>query len=196
MAEALERRGLKLEKVARIRRPSRLPLAVDARLSLGVDRLIVGGGDGTLGTVAPRLARRDVALGVIPLGTANDFARTLGIPSNLDEAAAVAAGDHETAVDLGRANDAFFLNVASVGMSVALTHALSPLLKRWLGPAAYAVAGVGAFVRHVTFRTRLESGDGTFSFDGLAASGRRRPAADSTGAGCSSITGARWRTAA
>src|SRR5207302_1777465 len=84
-------RGLALEHVVQVRRPSRLRQAVDALLDRGVDRLIVGGGDGTLSAAAARLAGRDVVLGVIPLGTANDLARTLGIPADLDGAAAVAA---------------------------------------------------------------------------------------------------------
>jgi diacylglycerol kinase (ATP) len=163
VAEALRRRGLALGQVARVRRPGRLSRVVSTLLDRGIDRLIVGGGDGTLSTVAPLLARRECLLGVLPLGTANDFARTLGIPTTLAEAAAVAAGSHARAVDLARANDAYFLNVASIGMSVAALDALSPWLKRRLGPAAYAVAGARAFFRHPTFHARLRCGDAEFA---------------------------------
>src|SRR4051794_31585901 len=114
--ESLRRHGLELVRTVRVTRPKRLASAVDALLDLDLDRLIVGGGDGTLSTVAPRLASRRVALGVLPMGTANDFARSLGIPADVEGAAEVAAGDHTEAVDLARANDAYFLNVASVGM--------------------------------------------------------------------------------
>lgn len=142
---ALSRSGLDLVRVLRVSRPGRMGPALEAVLRQGIDRLIVGGGDGTIGSVAPRAARSGVTLGVLPLGTANDFARTLGIPADLDRAAEVAAGSVTTAVDLARANDAYFLNVASVGLSVAATQALSPLLKRTVGPIAYAVAGCGPF---------------------------------------------------
>ena len=161
VVDALVRRGQTLDRVVHVSSPRRLVRTVDALLDQGFRRLIVGGGDGTISTVAARLALREVDLGVIPLGTANDFARTLGISSRLSEAAAVAAGTHVRQIDLGRANDAFFVNVASVGMSVSLTSGLSPRLKRWLGSSAYIVAGALAFVRHPTFRVRLDSPAGS-----------------------------------
>ncbi len=159
---ALRRHGLDLARAVRVRRPRRIGRTIDRLLdeTPGVDRLIVGGGDGTLSAAAPIAARRGLALGVLPLGTANDFARTLAIPTDLDDAAEVAAGDSIRAVDLARANDAYFLNVASIGMSVAMTRELSPLLKRWLGPAAYGLAGARAFLRHPTFFARLIAPDG------------------------------------
>src|SRR4051812_19856153 len=112
-AESLRRHGLELVHRVRVTRPKRLARAAESLLSLGLARRIVGGGEGTLSAVAPRLARRGVLLGVLPLGTANDFARTLNLPTALDRAAEVAAGANVVEVDLARANDAFFLNVAS-----------------------------------------------------------------------------------
>jgi len=161
VAEALEARGLRLDRVVRVARPRQLGRAVDALAAGPLGRLIVGGGDGTISTVAARLALRPVDLAVIPLGTANDFARTLGIPARLADAAAIAAGSHVREIDLGRANDAFFLNVASVGMSVSALRRLSHPLKRRLGPTAYLVAGALAFVRHPTFHARIDSPAGS-----------------------------------
>ncbi len=158
-AEALRRNGLDLVRTIRVSRPRHLVRSAETLLDLGLDRLIVGGGDGTISTVAPRVAERRCALGVLPLGTANDFARTLQIPSSLEKAAEVAAGDAIDAVDLARANDAYFLNVASVGLSVEATRILSPRLKRGLGPIAYAVAGARALWNHELFRFRLDSGE-------------------------------------
>lgn len=158
----LREQGLHLDRMVRVRRPEHLDQAVRTLMHPGrrLSRLIVGGGDGTLSTVAPRLAGTGILLGVLPLGTANDFARTLGIPMNLPAAAAVAAGSHASDVDLARANDAHFLNVASVGLSVEMTRELSGRMKRWLGPAAYAVAGGRALIHHPTFRARIEAPDG------------------------------------
>jgi diacylglycerol kinase (ATP) len=155
---ALENLGIKLEAIAWVKRPSGLLKAVDALLERGVDRLIVGGGDGTLSTVAARLAHRPITLGILPLGTANDFARTLGIPSNLEAAAAVIAAGTVRLVDLGRANEAYFLNVASLGMSVSATSQLSPWIKRKLGSFAYLYAGARAFTLDPTFRIRVQNG--------------------------------------
>ncbi len=155
---ALRRHGLAPGHLARVRRPAGIVPAVDAMLKLGVDRLIVGGGDGTLSTVAARIAGRGVVLGVIPLGTANDFARTLGIPNQVPAAAEIAAAGHVRRVDLGRANDAYFLNVASIGMSVSATAQLSAQVKRRFGGLAYLLAGARVFARHATFRVRVENG--------------------------------------
>lgn len=157
VADALRRRGLELDQVIRVRRPARLASVVEELVRRGVGRLIVGGGDGTLSTVAARLARGETLLGVIPLGTANDFARTLGIPTHVTEAAHVAAGSHVRAVDLAIANDAMFLNVASIGMSVMSMAFLTSRLKLYLGPSAYIFAGAKAFLRHTAFLARIST---------------------------------------
>lgn len=90
------------------------------------DLVVVGGGDGTVSYAAGLLAGTDTVLGVLPLGTANDLARTLEIPNGLAEACAVIANGKVVDIDLGRANGQPFLNVASVGLSVGVTQALSP----------------------------------------------------------------------
>lgn len=150
--------GIEPGPIVRVKHPRGLYRAVDTLLALGVERLIVGGGDGTLSAVASRMARREAILGVLPLGTANDFARTLGIPVDLDAAAGVIARGEVREVDLGRANDAYFLNVASLGMSVAATSELSPAIKRRFGPLSYVYAGALAFTRSPTFRVRVQNG--------------------------------------
>ena len=158
MLASLGRRGIIPGPIVRVKHPSGLYRAVDTLLALGVERLIVGGGDGTLGAVASRMAHREAILGVLPLGTANDFARTLDIPADLDAAAGVISDGQVRLVDLGRANDAYFLNVASLGMSVAATSELSPAIKRRFGPLAYLYAGALAFTRNSTFRVRVRNG--------------------------------------
>jgi diacylglycerol kinase (ATP) len=117
--------------------------------------LVVGGGDGTVGCAAGRVAGTATTLGVLPLGTANDFARTLQLPTEV--AAACAALVHGTVVDvdLGRLDGRVYLNVASVGLSVGVAEALTPGLKRRLGPLAYPVATLRAYRRHRPFSARL-----------------------------------------
>ncbi|MEQ4209271.1 lipid kinase [Actinopolymorpha sp. B17G11] len=124
------------------------------------DVVIVGGGDGTLSTAVDHLAHRDVALGVLPLGTANDFARTLQIPADLAAACTTIADGKVVDIDLGRIGDNCFVNVASVGLSVGVTKALSPTLKRRLGPLAYPIAAMRAYRKHEPFSARLEFPDG------------------------------------
>jgi len=108
------------------------------------DRLAVAGGDGSIGPVAVHAAGADLALAVIPAGTANDFARALDIPRDLEAACALAVQEaRERPVDLLRAGERPFLNAASVGLSVIAARHARPL-KRPLGPLAYAVGALRA----------------------------------------------------
>lgn len=137
-----------------------LPAALDAALATGPDLLVVGGGDGTLALAADRVAGTGVVLGVLPLGTANDAARTLGLPRDLPAAVDTLISGRVVDVDLGRAGDRAFLNVASVGLSVGVTERLRPGLKKRLGPLAYPVATLAAYRAHEPFAARLEFPDG------------------------------------
>jgi YegS/Rv2252/BmrU family lipid kinase len=80
------------------------------------DLLIVGGGDGTISAAAAALAGTDTKLAVLPLGTLNHFARDLGIPNDLNEAARIIAAGHERRVDLGEMNGRIFVNNSAVGL--------------------------------------------------------------------------------
>jgi YegS/Rv2252/BmrU family lipid kinase len=158
--ETMRRAGVPISAVHHVRSGGELAATFDRVLAEGHDLLVVGGGDGTVSYAAGRVAGTNVTLGVLPLGTANDFARTLEIPNNLAEACAAVADGKVVDIDLGRANGEPFLNVASVGLSVAVTEALSPRLKRYLGPLAYGVATLRSYARHKPFRARLEFPDG------------------------------------
>ena len=143
-----------------IRDPARLPEAVQEVLGDGYEFLILGGGDGTVSSVVDFLADRGTLLGLLPLGTANDFARTLGIPEDIEDACKTIAEGKVVDVDLGLAGDNFYVNVASVGLGVEATRALSPWLKRSTGPLAYPVAAIKAFLKHEPFSARLTFPDG------------------------------------
>lgn len=82
----------------------------------GAPLLIAAGGDGTTGAIAGALAGSTTALGILPLGTLNHFARDLGIPPDLDEAAKVIAARHERRVDIAEVNGRAFVNNASIGL--------------------------------------------------------------------------------
>jgi YegS/Rv2252/BmrU family lipid kinase len=158
--DALRKAGVPISAVHRVRSGADLAGTLDRVLADGHDLIVVGGGDGTVSYAAGRVAGTNVVLGVLPLGTANDFARTLEIPNNLAEACAAIAEGKVVDIDLGRANGEPFLNVASVGLSVSVTEALSPRLKRYIGPLAYSIATLTAYSRHKAFRARLEFPDG------------------------------------
>jgi lipid kinase YegS len=110
-----------------------------------VDLLIAAGGDGTLNEVLnglmemPREARP--GLGIVPLGTANDFGTGCGIPRDPEKALALCMKAEAVSIDVGKANDHWFMNAASSGFGAEITATTSPELKRLLGPAAYTVMG-------------------------------------------------------
>jgi diacylglycerol kinase (ATP) len=162
--DRLEKLGLPLGATYAIRDPVRLPETVREVLQDGPEYrlLILGGGDGSVSSVVDFLAHHHVTLGLLPLGTANDFARTLGIPSDIEEACQTIAGGKVVDVDLGLAGDNYYVNVASVGLGVEATQALSPRLKKSAGPLAYPVAAVRAFLRHEPFSARLIFPDGDY----------------------------------
>ena len=135
--------------------------ALAAAVDDETDLLVVGGGDGTIGCAAEMVAHTGTTLGVLPLGTANDFARTLEIPTDLAAAVDTLLHGQVVDVDLGRVDGRAYLNVASVGLSVAVTQRLTPGLKRRLGRFAYPAATLAAYRSHRPFAARLELDDGT-----------------------------------
>lgn len=132
------------------------------------ERIAVAGGDGSIGVAAGVAAGAGVPLAVIPTGTANDFARALDLPDDLEEACALAA-DAEAAmreVDLAHAGDVPFLNAASAGLSVLAARRAAPLKSR-LGPLAYAVGALRAGLTARPLDCRVEH-DGEQAFAGRA----------------------------
>jgi YegS/Rv2252/BmrU family lipid kinase len=90
---------------------------VDKAVAEGISTIITAGGDGTVRSVAFRLLGTEVTLGILPLGTAMNVARGLGIPLDLDGAAAVLAAGRVRRIDVGEARDTPFLEIASVGLA-------------------------------------------------------------------------------
>lgn len=121
----------------------RLPIGDERRaVAAGPDRLVVAGGDGSVAPAADAAGAAGLTLAVVPCGTANDFARRMGLPSDPLTAARLAVTGHATRVlDLGRMGDRPFVNVATAGLSVLAARGARPL-KPALGAAAYAAGAV------------------------------------------------------
>jgi lipid kinase YegS len=126
-----------------------------------VDLLIAAGGDGTLNEVVHGLMDLSTGarpvLGVVPLGTANDFAIGCGIPRDPEKALALCMEGEGVPVDVGKANEHWFLNAASIGFGAEVTASTPSELKRLLGHAAYTVMGaiLATNVRHYQGRLTL-----------------------------------------
>lgn len=120
-----------------------------------VDLAIVGGGDGTLNAAVEGLVETQLPLGILPLGTANDLAHTLGIPPNLPEACQIVAKGQLQRIDLGWVNGKHFFNVASLGLSVQIAERLNQGTKRRWGVLAYVATALGVIWQVKPFRADI-----------------------------------------
>ncbi|WP_455818770.1 lipid kinase [Pseudomonas cerasi] len=121
-----------------------------------IDLVIVGGGDGSLNAAAKGLMRSGLPLGVLPLGTANDFARTIGLTNDLAQAVKVIAAGHQRPIDLGEVNGHLFFNVSSIGFSATLAHHLTAESKKRWGTFGYALAAFKLLKQSRPFSATLE----------------------------------------
>ncbi len=124
-----------------------------------VDLVIVGGGDGTLNAAVDTLVETNLPLGILPLGTANDLARTLKIPNSLPEASKVIAKGELRRIDLGEVNGKYFFNVASLGLSVKITQRLTKEVKRRWGIFAYAFTALKVIWESRPFSAEIRLSD-------------------------------------
>jgi diacylglycerol kinase (ATP) len=121
------------------------------------DCVIVAGGDGTLNAAAQGLLDTGLPLGVVPAGTANDLARTLGLPAGVDDCIDVIARGRTQRIDLGLVNGRPYFNVASIGLSATLAKELTYESKQRLGRLGYAVAAVKALMRARPFHATIHA---------------------------------------
>lgn len=138
-----------------------LPAAARKASASGTDVVVVGGGDGTVSAGAAALVGRSKPLGILPLGTLNHFARTVGIPLDLEEAVATIETGHVTEVDVGEVNGHVFLNNSSVGLYPTAVDDREELRHhggggKWL---AMLSAGLGVFRRFPLLEVGLQLDD-------------------------------------
>lgn len=135
-----------------------------------MDCIVAGGGDGTINEVfaaayAAKLPET-CSLGVLPLGTANDFAHSAGVPvADITAALRLAAGAPRRWMDAGFVDDRLFVNLVSGGFGSRVTVETDPKLKERLGGLAYAITGITHFAE-------LSDNSGRFRADGFAWEGR------------------------
>lgn len=150
--EALRAAGFEVEEIPPKELESRLKRAV----ADGARRLVVAGGDGTIGTAASLVAGTETELAIIPAGTLNHFAKDHGIPTDLREAATLARNGRIGTADLGYVNDNVFLNTSSIGAYVTFVRVRERFESRFGYKIASLLAVIRMFSSLRTFDVEIE----------------------------------------
>ncbi len=125
--------------------------------SSNVDLIVVGGGDGTIRGTLKALIETKTPFAILPLGTANNFARNLGIPLDLHSALEVIGNGKTKLIDVGVVNGEYFVNVSGLGLSTVINHQISSALKRRFGAFAYIWYALKIIRRFKPFHARITS---------------------------------------
>lgn len=156
--EKLEQAGVRLIAAHAVENPEKMDQIVRQAVADGAPMVIVGGGDGSMSGTVDELVGKDCVFGVLPLGTANSFARTLGLPLDLDGAVQAIAGGRRRRVDLGMIDGDYFVNAASLGLSPMIGKTVPHKLKRYLGRIGYLIWAVKCSVGFRAFRLIIDDG--------------------------------------
>lgn len=139
--------------------PDDLEDVVNAALAKKPDLVVLGGGDGTISGLVDLLVGKDVVLGVLPLGTANSFARSLGIPLSVAGAVEVLRTGKPKRIDLGMIDDDYFANCAALGISPQIAETVPHNLKKVAGRAGYLAWAAYQFARFKPFTLIVGEGE-------------------------------------
>lgn len=150
-------RELEIDHILKITdSPEQLPNLI-SQYADQVNTVAVGGGDGTVNTALKPIIDHGLTLALLPLGTANDLAQSLGIPQDISEACKILQSGRVHPIDVGTVNGHYFVNVADIGFSVIMTRNLNREKKKRLGVLGYALGLLDAFRCNRPFRLHLET---------------------------------------
>lgn len=161
-AAKLEAAGIRLLEKHGIKNPGKdLVPTMKAAVRGGAPMVIVGGGDGSLSCTVDEVVGRDCVFAVLPLGTANSFARTLGIPVTLEGAVEVIATGRRRRIDVGSVDGDYFVNGSSLGLSPLIAKTIPHRLKRHFGRPGYLLWSIWCLMRFKSFELIVEGPEGT-----------------------------------
>jgi len=163
----LEEAGMDLAIAHAVRDPSTMPDRVKEAVEAGMPMVIVGGGDGSISCSVDPVVGSDTIFAVLPLGTANSFARTLGIPLELPGAVEVIARGRAKRIDLGMVDDDYFANCATLGIAPQIAQTVPHGLKAWLGRPGYLLWAARQLIRFKAFRLTVETGSQTETMEAV-----------------------------
>ncbi|MGX5913962.1 lipid kinase [Aliidiomarina sp. Khilg15.8] len=121
--------------------------------------VIIAGGDGTISSALATVYEHKRTLAILPMGTANDLARSLGIPPDILAAAKVIVAGKKARINLAKVNEHYFVNVAHIGLGVDVTNELTAENKKHFGVFAYLGAFFSVFKRNRSFHVDIETDD-------------------------------------
>ncbi|HCB76133.1 MAG TPA: diacylglycerol kinase [Sphingomonas bacterium] len=156
----LEAAGITLIASHAVKDPADLDGIVAGAVRDGAPMVIVGGGDGSLARLVRHVAGTECVFAVLPLGTANSFARTLGLPLDLAGAVQTIASGRRRRIDLGRIGEHYFVNAAALGLSPMIGDTVPHKLKRYLGRVGYLGWAIWCLTRFRPFRLTVEDAAG------------------------------------
>lgn len=151
--------GIAVEAAVGVESGAELRERVARFVGEGAPLIAVAGGDGSLSSIVGLFSHRESVLGVIPAGTGNSFARTLGIRPTVEDAVATIVSGKVAHVDLGIANGTSFANFATVGLAARVARQTPFTLKRVAGAAAYVLSTIPLMLRSRPFRARIRFDD-------------------------------------
>ncbi len=158
VSEALPKAGIRIAAAHSVRKRKVLRRRVREVSRNGAPLIVVIGGDGSQAAAVREIARTRAVLGVIPAGTGNSFAYSLGLGEDVDKAVATIAHGKVAKVDVGLVNGCRFANFATIGLIAdAADHTAKPL-KQIAGALAYGAAGIASLIRDRSFELRVKSG--------------------------------------
>ncbi len=156
--QKIEAAGIRLIAAKPVRDPRKLNDTVREAVRDGAPMVIVGGGDGSLSCAVDFLIDRECVFALLPLGTANSFARTLGIPLDLDGAIDTIANGKRRRIDLGMIDGDYFANCAAMGLSPMIGEGVPHKLKKTLGRLGYLIWAIWCLIRFRPFRLTIDDG--------------------------------------
>lgn len=129
--------------------------------------ILIAGGDGTVDSVVNAMYKKniDLPIGILPVGTANDFAKFLKIPSSIEGACQLILNTSPTDIDLAKINDKYFVNVASTGLFADVSQKTDINLKNTMGKLAYCIKGLEELPNFRKIKMSLKSDEANFDGD-------------------------------
>jgi YegS/Rv2252/BmrU family lipid kinase len=156
--QLIEEAGITLIAAHGVRNPKKINGIVRKAIADGAPMIIVGGGDGSLSSTIDFVVNKECVFALLPLGTANSFARTLGVPLDLEGAVNVIATGERRRIDLGKLNGDYFANCAAMGLSPMIGEGVPHKLKRYLGRFGYLLWAIWCLIRFHAFRITINDG--------------------------------------